>query len=157
MSEFSCGKYNYRMGVIDARSQFHIVRRMAPFLKGMVPVVASMTKSGAFKKGGVDPVAAEKSKDEVIAALPAIADVLAAMTDEDADYVIFGLLAAVSRKQDQGLGWAPVSRDRQLMFQDITMPEMLTMAGRVLVANLGSFFNVLNSISSQVGPTPNDQ
>jgi hypothetical protein len=130
---------------------------MAPFLKGMVPVISSLEKAGAFKKGGIDKGVAASSQEEVMKAFPAIADVLASMTDEDADYVIFGLLAVVTRKQDQGLGWAPVSTSKSLMFNDITMPEMLTLAGRVLVANLGSFFNVLNSISSQAGLKPSDQ
>jgi len=92
-----------------------------------------------------------------MAVLPSIADALAAMDDATADYVIFGLLKVVTREQGQGLGWAPVAVNQQLMFQDIDMAQMLTLATRALMANLGSFFAVLSSASNQVGQKPNGQ
>jgi hypothetical protein len=148
MSQFSCGKYSYRAGAIDARSQFHIVRRMTPFLNGLVPLLSGLKTIDEVK--GIDQGAALK-------AMPAFTEILAEMDDDTADYVIFGLLSTVTRDQGKGLGWAPVSNGKSLMFNDISMPEMLTLAGRSLAANLGDFFGVLNSALNLVGQKQNDQ
>lgn len=149
MNEFPCGGNTYTAGKLDARTQFHIVRRLAPFLKGLVPIIGKM-KSGETASDAVNP-------EEGIKALPEIGEVLAKMDDETADYVIFGLLNIVRRKQDNGMGWAPVSSGNNLMFSDITMPQMLTLAGRALAANMGDFFAVLNSALSQHGQKQSDQ
>lgn len=85
---------------------------------------------------------------KAMAALPQIGEVLAQLPDEAADYVVFGLLACVSRKQDNGLGWAKVSNGTQLMFQDIDMMTMLTLAARALMANMQGFFSELRSVSA---------
>ncbi|MNO26503.1 hypothetical protein D3C76_163570 [compost metagenome] len=152
MSQFSCGAHNYRAGVIDARQQFHIVRRLAPFLGGLAPV---MGKVSAVKAAGGK--ASDMTQDDMMDVLPKIGEALASMDDETADYVIFGLLAVVTREQGQGLGWAPVSSGKALMFTDITMPQMITLCGRALQANLGDFFAVLSSVSSQLGQKASGQ
>lgn len=147
MNTFSCGEYNYSASKMDARKQFHVVRRMAPFLGGLLPSFAKLEGKKM----------SEASTEEMMSVLPGVADALAGMDDETADYVIFGLLACARRQQDQGLGWAPVSNGNAIMFDDIDMAQMLTIAGRVLVANLGSFFAVLKSASSQLGQKQNGQ
>lgn len=149
MSEFPCGNHVYTASKLDARTQFHIVRRLAPFLKGLVPIIGKI-KSEGVESGSIDP-------SEGIKMLPEIGDVLAKMDDETADYVVFGLLAVVRRKQDNGMGWAPVSTGHSLMFADISMPQMLTLAGRALAANMGDFFAVLNSALSQHGQKQSGQ
>lgn len=149
MSKFSCGNFNYQAGVIDARAQFHIVRRLAPFLGGLAPVLG---KVNSLKASGGK--ASDMSQDEMVEVLPKIGEALAAMDDDTADYVIFGLLSVVTREQGQGMGWAPVANGRALMFNDITMAQMITLCGRALMANLGDFFGVLNSALSQAGQKP---
>lgn len=152
MSEFKCGSFNYRAGVIDARAQFHIVRRLAPFLTALLPV---LRKFGEMKAAGKK--ASDISQEEMLEIVPGLGGALSDMDDETADYVIFGLLAVVTRDQGNGLGWAPVSIGRSINYMDINMPQMITLAGRSLMANLGDFFVVLNSISSQQGQNPNGQ
>ena len=114
----------YRANKIDARTQFHIVRRLAPVLGEIAPALQG--------KGGLD-------------ALPPLANAVAKLTDSDADYVIFGLLKAVVRKQDQGLGWGPVATGEQLMYDDITMPLMLKLAWQSFSFNMSGFFAALPS------------
>lgn len=152
MSQFTCGAHTYRAGVLDARAQFHIVRRLAPFLSSLAPTLG---KVQAVKAGGGK--ASDMTPEDMMQVLPGIAEALSSLDDATADYVIFGLLAVVTRQQDQGLGWAPVSTGTMLMFTDISMPQMITIAGRALMANLGDFFAVLNSVSSQLGQKPNGQ
>ena len=130
MLEFQVAGQDYRAGKIDARAQFHIVRRLAPVLSEAAP---------AAQNGGLE-------------ALPALAKALAAMTDENADYVLFGLLRAVERKEPQGMGWSAVASGNALMYQDIGMPEMMQLAWHALKHNLGDFFRALPSGLS--GKTP---
>ena len=138
--EFEVRGIQYRAGKLDARAQFHIVRRLAPFLKALAPLAGKM-----------------KDQSQALEALPAIGEVLAELDDETADYVLFGLLSVVTRKEPQGLGWANVSKGNALMYMDITMSDMIAMAGRALMANMGDFFQSLHSASSQLGQKPSAQ
>ena len=122
--EFELEGRTYRANKIDARTQFHIVRRLAPVLGEIAPALQG--------KGGLD-------------ALPPLANAVAKLTDSDADYVIFGLLKSVVRKQDQGLGWGPVATGEQLMYEDITMPLMLKLAWHSFSFNMSGFFAALPS------------
>lgn len=122
--EFELEGRTYRANKIDARTQFHIVRRLAPVLGEIAPALQG--------KGGLE-------------ALPPLANAVAKLTDSDADYVIFGLLKAVVRKQDQGLGWGPVATGEQLMYDDITMSLMLKLAWQSFSFNMSGFFAALPS------------
>ena len=64
--------HDYRIATLDARKQFHIVRRMLPVISGIAA-------------GGE--------------ALDKIAECVGKLSDEDADYVLFGLLSAVSAQR----------------------------------------------------------
>lgn len=123
--EFKVNGIEYRAGRIDARKQFHIVRRLAPVLSELAPAAGKPT-------AGVE-------------VLTPLANAIAKLTDSDADYVIFGLLDCVKRKQDAGLGWAAVNTGTQLMFEDIDMPVMLQLAWQALKVNLSGFFSALPS------------
>ena len=122
--EFELEGRTYRANKIDARTQFHIVRRLAPVLGEIAPALQG--------KGGLE-------------ALPPLASAVAKLTDSDADYAIFGLLKAVVRKQDQGLGWGPVATGEQLMYDDITMPLMLKLAWQSFSFTMSGFFAALPS------------
>jgi len=148
MSQFPCGKFTYRAGTIDARSQFHIVRRLAPFLTGMLSVLSNFSSAEGVKN---------ISREQAMLVVPGLVDVLSKMDDETADYVIFGLLKTVTRQESQGLGWAPVSKGDSLMYADISMPEMLTLAARSLMVNMGDFFVVLNSALKSQDQSQNPQ
>ncbi len=127
----------YRINKIDARSQFHIVRRLAPVLGKIAPAVQGV-------KGGME-------------SLPALAGAIADLSDEDADYVLFGLLKALSRKQDQGLGWGPVVTGTSIMYDDITMSTMLKLAWEALSFNMSGFFAAMPSHLKEVAQKANDQ
>jgi hypothetical protein len=132
--EFVEGGKTYRAGRLDAVTQFHVVRRLAPVLGELAP---------AMKAGG-----------DGLEALPPLASAVAKMTDEDANYCLFGLLGCVTRKQDNGLGWGPVSVGNSLMYADIDMGVMLKLAWQAALENLGSFFASLPSASSAASPNP---
>jgi len=123
--ELELDGHSYRIGKLDARAQFHIVRRLAPVMGELVPALQG-------GKGG-------------LAALPPIATAVAKLSDADADYCIFGLLKVVSRKQPNGLGWGPVSTESLLMYDDISMAQMLKLAWETLAFNMSGFFAALPS------------
>ena len=123
--ELELDGHTYRVGKLDARAQFHIVRRLAPVLGELAPALQG-------GKGGLD-------------ALPPIATAVAKLSDADADYCIFGLLKVVSRKQPNGLGWGPVSTENLLMYDDIGMTQMLKLAWEALTFNMSGFFAALPS------------
>ena len=126
--DFELNGKEYRAGVIDARKQFHIVRRLAPIF-------------GNMAAGGDTAVM--------------FANAIGSLSDDDADYVLFGLLAVVKRKEDNGLGWSPVSNKTQMMYAEITMAEMLQLAFKSFEANMQDFFSVSRSVLSQANPTQN--
>lgn len=115
----------YSVKKIDARTQFHIIRRLAPVLSELAPAL-----KGSGNSDGLDM-------------LPPIAGALAKLSDADADYCLFGLLQAVSRKQDNDLGYGAVSVGTSIMYDDITMPIMLQLAWKALSHNMSSFFAAL--------------
>jgi hypothetical protein len=128
--EFELEGQTYRVNKIDARSQFHIVRRLAPVIGELAPALQG-------GKGGLD-------------ALPPLANAIAKLSDADADYCLFGLLKALSRKQPQGTGWGPVTTGELLMYDDITMPTMLQLAWRAMSHNMQGFFAALPSDLQEV-------
>jgi hypothetical protein len=136
MKEFEINGVQYSASKIGAREQFHIVRRLAPVLGEIIPAV----QSGDTANG-----------------LPKAATAISGLSDSDADYVLFGLLQSVKRKQAQGLGWSPVSTGNQLMFEDIDMGVMLRLAWEALLYNVGGFFPVAPSALSVAAPKPNAQ
>lgn len=113
MVEFQVEGLTYRTtGKLDARTQFHVARRLAPVLVAM---------------GGEDMIAS-------------VAIALGKMTDADADYVLDACLAKVQRQQ--GTAWASVAAPQgQIMFADMDMGALAQMVMAVLKeANLPGFF-----------------
>lgn len=123
MQEFEYKGQSYKASKLDARSQFHIARRLAPVFAELSGVMDSDTQS-------------------VVAS---VASAIAELKDDDADYVIFGLLKAVQRKAQQGLGWAQVTANNVIMFDDIDMATMLYLVWQALMVNFQDFFAALPS------------
>jgi len=138
----------YKFNKIDALSQFHIVRRLAPVVGELFAAVANsgLTANGKkaedMKFNDIDFDAVSKNLSPVMIAL-------SKLPDEDMNYCLFGLLKGVQRKQIGG-GFANVmangSKDL-IMFEDIkeNLQLMLTLAGKSIAVNLGGFMQALPS------------
>jgi len=113
------GDATYRTGRLDARRQFHVVRRLAPVLSSL----SDLSGLGS----------------ESLEALEPLARAVAGMVDADADYVINKCLGVVERRQPSG-GWARVMSGDKLMFEDLDMAAMLRLVWAVLEDNLSGFF-----------------
>lgn len=144
--EFEHNGQAYRAGKLDAKKQFHVSRRLAPFL---VDAISGLDQEdllamveGAQAAGQKDQSNAKKPKakeSDGLAWLAPLASTLADMPDEPLDYILNACLAVTARKQVGG-GWAKVQGPGGLMFEDIDMAGMLTITFNVLKHNLSGFF-----------------
>ncbi|KVP48393.1 phage tail assembly chaperone [Burkholderia ubonensis] len=92
--------------------------------------------------------------DAIAPVLQPFADALAALKDEEAEYVFGTCLSVVERWQ--GAGWAKVwsAAHKTSMFDDIGIDVMLPLVVRVVVANLGPFIaGLLTSQASSPAAT----
>lgn len=104
---------------LDAFSQLHVARKLSPAM----PILEGM----------VDKRNADKNKDLLTVLM------LRQLPDEDAEYVVRRCLSVVSRHSGKTL--APVqSPSGQLMFDDMSLAEMLELTVAVVEENLGDFF-----------------
>lgn len=133
----------YRFNKLDALAQFHIVRRLAPIVNELL--IAFGPQLGKMKSSPT-PDLSEVDFDKLAKDIEPVVLAFSKLSDDDANYVLFGLLKGVVRKSEVG-GWSPVVNPgaQMLQFQDIEMPTMLTLAGKAMVVNLSGFIDALPS------------
>ena len=128
----------YSVGTLPVFDQFHVGRRLAPFLSALVGSVA----------GGMG-FAGSSDFDLLAMATPAVTKVLAEMSDEDSEYILRKCLKVCRRHQEKG--WAPVMNSAGvLQFNDMDLRTTLTLTARVIQENLGSFFPTSQPASENV-------
>ena len=88
MNEIEINGVMYRIGRLDAFTQFHIARRLAP-----IQLAMGISASELAQKATAD--------ESTIAAaiMGPIADIMSKMPQDDVDYILKSSLAIVSRKQ----------------------------------------------------------
>ncbi|MFJ6322260.1 MULTISPECIES: phage tail assembly chaperone [unclassified Rhizobium] len=131
MAEFSVNGIKYRSGVMDAMTEFHVTRRLSPII-------------GSFR-GMMD----KKIEDGI----GVIADVLAKMSNEDAEFIISSCMNVVEREEAGGRGWAKAwsPKAAKPMYDDITMAVMIQIVFAVLGTVIGPFFDaLLSGLSGQL-------
>lgn len=145
--DFEENGYKFKLNKIDTFKQFHIVRRIGPILGDIMPVVAKLRSK--FKD--MEEEQDEGKKFEQIALLiHPIMQGLSKLSDQDADFVLLGLLSAIEMQQININGsslWMKVSNDSGLQFQSLELPTLLQIAGRSFAYNLRSFFSLLPQTS----------
>lgn len=135
---------SYRTGVLDAFTQLHISRRLTPLL-GKTTSVGDKLEVVKDEDGAIIDV-----KGDTDAALAPLTEAIAAMKDEDAEYIINACLDVAERKQPGG-GWAPVRANRVVMYSDVSLAVMLQLAFHTLRENMRDFFTELPLLSSLQG------
>ncbi len=125
--DFIVGGVNYKAAKLPAIKQFHLIRRLAP-------VMANLT-----------------NPDE---AIEGIANAIGELKDEEANYVLFGLLGCVEREQPPH-GWAKITVGESIMFQEIDLVELMQIAAKSFQANFGDFLGKLPSDLTGAIPKPN--
>ncbi|WP_011298553.1 phage tail assembly chaperone [Cupriavidus necator] len=130
--EIELASNRYSIGRLNAMQQFHVSRRIAPIIPALIPVYMRMQASGKPLTEDLDGLAT---------ALQPLADGLAALKDDDAEYVIGTCLSVVQRQQ--ATGWARVWSGKESMFDDMDLSVTLPLVIQVISANLGPFINGL--------------
>jgi len=125
--ELEINNQKYRIGKLNALQQFHITRRLMPALAAVGLSYASL--KDAANGGGTG---------SIMEAVEKASEVLAKMSDEDSNYVIFTCLGAVTRLS--GSGYAKISQGQALAFEDIDMMAMIRLVVEVVRLNLQGFF-----------------
>jgi len=134
MAEFTVKGVDYRSGKMPARTQVHVLRRMAPIMGPLQALSAGIAPQGAFV---------------------AMAEAIAALSDEAADYILDHCLAVVERKQGEAV-WSKIKPNAGpgLQFADIDMMAMLQIASNVLRDNYEALFREgLASLSGEAKPS----
>lgn len=127
MAEFTISARNYRTGKMDAFTQFHVSRRLAPLFSEL---------KEASSKGNTD----------LGNGIEAMAKAVSAMSDADSEYILNACLNVTQRQV--GEAWTPVRVSGRLMYDDIDLAVLMQIAGRTLFENLSPFFSGLpNQVS----------
>lgn len=134
--EFEIAGKKFKLSKVDAMKQFHIVRRIGPLLAELAPAMG--------KIGKVSENLSEEQKLEEFGKLAApIMQGLSKLSDADADFVLYRLLACVEVHQPQFNSWAKVAGESGIVMQDLDLPVLLQLAGKALMFNLSGFFTSL--------------
>ena len=132
--EFLLGTNNYRVNRMGAMAAFDVARTLGPVLEWMGRLLADKP---------------DASREAIIRAFCGSMGMLGR---KDAMDAVYGCLAAVLRRQPSG--WAVIYNTGNVVFDDITMPEVLELAWCVLEANgILSFFGGSPSVSPGSGAT----
>lgn len=130
--EFTIGEHTYRAGKLDAVSQLHIVRRLAPILTTLKSVA----------EGGIDEDGLQRA-----------AEALGEITDDKLEYIIAKCLSKVQRKRPGDTGWTAIwnASARRPQFEDLGGFEILFITSKVVMNETGPFFEGLVSILQAAG------
>jgi hypothetical protein len=124
----------YQISRLTPKKAFHVARRLAPFLGAILPHLRTLFEKGDDGK----PPAPDTFLERGAELLPAIADIIAKMPNDDCDFIIDNCLSVVSIKQDRGS--APVISNGTLMFDFIDLKTMMQLTAEVVKVNLSDFF-----------------
>lgn len=139
--DFEAGGKKFKLNKINAFDQFHIVRRLAPVLGELLPVL------GKIKGMSAEQLDDPKFLEEHLGDFAPVLDGFAKLSDQDSNRVLMGLCSAVEMHQPESNSWAFVVRGQNLMFQDLELPTLLQIAGRSFAYNMADFFRSAPQVS----------
>lgn len=146
-TDITIGGAVYRTGRMNAKTQFHVARRLLPVLSALTSSTASDTapppeNPGDGVSGGADPAAEAAATAASFSRYVSLAKTLASVPDADCDYVIAACLGVCQRQQTGG-GWAMVWNAAAGIpqFSDIDLATMMQLTVAVIKDNLGSFLS----------------
>lgn len=138
--DFEVGGRAYKLSKLDAFKQFHIARRIGPILADLLPALKSANVGKFTDEKQLSSLSENEKMDLIAPFVGPIMTGLSKLSEEDADAVLYGLLAAVEIQQLPAKNWARMVVKEQLMIQDLDLPTMMQIAGRSFMYNLAGFF-----------------
>jgi hypothetical protein len=136
MLDFTINNAEYRVEKLDAKTQFHLSRKIAPLLPKLLPVFIKVSQSEkeSLLSGNIG---------ELCEVLEPFAEALANIPDEHASFIYDACLQNVMRKT--GKDYAKIVSNNLAMFEDIDLDATLQIVIKVIWHNLGSFISGLLS------------
>lgn len=135
--EFQINGITFQLSKLDPWKQFHVVRKLAPFMADLLPTLAKFSALTPDELKG----------DQMEALAPAL-NSLAKMSQSDSEFCVKTLISCVAMKQDSG-NYAQLIVNDVTMFKDILdLPLMLKLAGKAFMYNLGSFISASPQLST---------
>lgn len=129
----------YVIEKLPALAQFHVTRRLAPILATMGISVQSLSAGSKM------------AIDDFLPVMGPVSEVIAHMSDDEVNYIIFTCLNVVSRQQGDKFARISAPNVQTLMFADIDMGIMLRLTVEVVKDSLGNFMQGLTDNSPQDG------
>jgi hypothetical protein len=161
MAEVQVAGVTYQINRLSAFAQFHIARRLTPFVSSLGPALKLLpTPAAAPALATVNGQAVEAAPTteppadlEVVSrAIMPIADALAHMSDSDANYILNGCLDACFRRMGNQVfpirTPGPLEAPSMMMYEDIDMLAMLQLVWAVIQENMARFFPAAQVSSS---------
>lgn len=134
MREIEVAGQVYRIEKLDAIQQFHVGRRLTPALMGLA-AIASREDAGK-------PISVE---ERGLIFFKPITEAIAAMSNDDSEYIVRTSLSVVSRKEEKS--WSKVQAPNgKLMYADIELMQMMQLVFAVVQENLGNFMDALPTL-----------
>ena len=134
MSEVTLNGQQYLIGKLNARQQWHIARRLLPFISQFMPLI------GAIQRAQQEPDVPMNPPLE-IQLLAAVSGTMSAMSEPDVDYILDHCLAAIRFRSGTG-NWAPLAPNGARMLASDAADAFdvqVRLVGEVLYANLSNF------------------
>lgn len=132
--EFEINGHKFKLSKLNAMTQLHVMRKMAPLIEKAIPQLAELSKIKT------DIPESEKTEQSMKTLAPILGG-LATLSDDDFNYVLYRLLSAVELHQPQFNMWAKVATINGIQMQDFDLATLLQLAGRSLSYNLSGFFS----------------
>ena len=153
MREEIISDVTYRIGSLNAKQQFNVLRRLGPVFAAAKPAAKLWVEQATQSEAGTErpPLDAGQLVNDIFDSVGPLASALGTLTDETTDYVLGACLSVVYVNRS-GASWAPLAnRQGQLMFDDLDLMTMMRLVLAVIQDNLSSFFRAAS------GPSPGAQ
>lgn len=147
MTEVTINDITYRIGTLNAFKQLHVVRRVVPLLTTFMKPETIRMLNPKRPEGTPAPT----QEDVLGLLLEPFVNAMAAMSDDDCEYIVRTCLAVVNRKVGSTFTLL-ISANGSMMYDDMDLPTTIRLVWEVLRANLSGFFSALPS-TSQGAPT----
>ncbi len=143
--------HNYTIGRLNALDQLHVSRKIAPIVPNLIPIISEVAKGGLAK--AIEAIDANSENldgidisnlDGLSTALAPLMNAIAAMSEDDTNYVIHKTLSVVHREG------AILCRGESIMFDDLDMMQILPLVIAVIRHNLGNFIQGLLMKASNI-------
>lgn len=144
MIEFEIAGKTYQAGHLQLFDQMVVAKRVMPLIKNVLkPEIISELMAARMAAANTEGDAAAPPKIDLMKLLPALADAIHDLSDEDAERVMRTCLKVVQRKE--GSSWASIISPGQvfvLCYSDIQLGQATQMVWKVIEDHLSDFFSI---------------